>query len=105
MARNGLKSTLRRRSGPFPLAGRKRRVNTASLCPMARWQLSKGFSKGGSGALVFPSPRGARPLSHVAMSNVMRRMKIEGATVHGFRSAFRDWVGNETHLPRELAEA
>jgi integrase len=26
-------------------------------------------------------------------------------TVHGFRSAFRDWAGNETHFPREVAEA
>ena len=26
-------------------------------------------------------------------------------TVHGFRSAFRDWAGNETHFPREIAEA
>jgi integrase len=26
-------------------------------------------------------------------------------TVHGFRSSFRDWAGNETHFPRELAEA
>jgi integrase len=26
------------------------------------------------------------------------------ATVHGFRSTFRDWVGNCTHYPRELAE-
>jgi hypothetical protein len=25
-------------------------------------------------------------------------------TVHGFRSSFRDWAGNETHFPRELAE-
>ena len=25
-------------------------------------------------------------------------------TVHGFRSTFRDWAGNETHFPRELAE-
>jgi integrase len=54
---------------------------------------------------VFPSPRGGRPLSHVAMAQVMRRMKVEGATVHGFRSGFRDWAGNETHFARELAEA
>ena len=39
------------------------------------------------------------------MANVMRRMKVENATVHGFRSAFRDWAGNETHFARELAEA
>jgi integrase len=27
-----------------------------------------------------------------------------GATVHGFRSTFRYWAGNETAFPRELAE-
>jgi hypothetical protein len=26
-------------------------------------------------------------------------------TVHGFRSAFRDWAGDEGEVPRELAEA
>ncbi|MFO1125916.1 MAG: hypothetical protein U1E25_12030 [Methylocystis sp.] len=35
----------------------------------------------------------------------MRRLGIDGPTVHGFRSAFRDWAGNETHFPREIAEA
>jgi hypothetical protein len=28
-----------------------------------------------------------------------------GLTVHGMRSAFRDWAGNETSFPREVAEA
>ena len=58
-----------------------------------------------TGDFIFPSPRGQRPLSHVAMAKVMRRLEIEQATVHGFRSAFRDWAGNETHFPREVAEA
>ena len=40
----------------------------------------------------------------MALEMVLRRMGIEDATVHGFRSAFRDWAGNETHFPRELAE-
>jgi len=35
-------------------------------------------------------PRGRRPLWHVAMANVMRRLNVDGPTVHGFRSAFRD---------------
>jgi integrase len=26
-------------------------------------------------------------------------------TVHGFRSSFRDWVGDATEFPREVAEA
>ena len=56
-------------------------------------------------AFVFPSPRGARPLSHVAMAKVLTRLCVERATVHGFRSAFRDWAGNETQFAREVAEA
>jgi integrase len=58
-----------------------------------------------AGELVFPGQRANKPLSTMAMEMVLRRMKIEGATVHGFRSAFRDWAGNETHFPREVAEA
>jgi integrase len=54
---------------------------------------------------VFSSPRGKRPLSHVAMAKVLTRLGVIGATVHGFRSGFRDWAGNETSFPREVAEA
>ncbi|WP_395697884.1 hypothetical protein [Methylocella sp.] len=31
--------------------------------------------------------------------------KPSGIAVHGCRSSFRDWAGNETHFARELAEA
>jgi integrase len=53
---------------------------------------------------VFPSVRRDKPLSNMAMEAVLRRMK-QDVTVHGFRSAFRDWVGEETDFPREVAEA
>jgi integrase len=56
-----------------------------------------------TGELIFPAPRGGQ-FSDMAMSAVLRRMNIETATVHGFRSAFRDWGGNETAFPREVAE-
>lgn len=56
------------------------------------------------GKYVFPGQRRGRPLSVMALEMVLRRMKIEGATVHGFRSSFRDWAGNRTNFPRELAE-
>ena len=58
-----------------------------------------------TGDFVFPGLRADRPLSNMAMEMVLRRMKAEHVTVHGFRSAFRDWAGNETHFPREIAEA
>jgi integrase len=54
---------------------------------------------------VFPGQRPGKPLSHVAMPKIVDRLGITGATVHGFRSSFRDWAGNETHFPRELAES
>jgi integrase len=57
-----------------------------------------------TGDVVFESPRGGQ-LSHIAMQKVLARMGMKGATVHGMRSAFRDWAGNETHFPREIAEA
>jgi integrase len=53
---------------------------------------------------VFPGRKADSPLSGMALEMVLRRMKIEGVTVHGMRSAFRDWAGNETHFARELAE-
>jgi integrase len=40
----------------------------------------------------------------MALEMVLRRMKVD-VTVHGFRSAFRDWAGERTHFPREIAEA
>jgi integrase len=55
-------------------------------------------------AYVFPGQRLDKPLSMMTMITLMRRMS-ETSTVHGFRSAFRDWCGETTQYPRELAEA
>jgi integrase len=63
------------------------------------------LSKAKTGEFVFPGQRANKPLSSMAMEMVLRRMKQGGVTVHGFRSAFRDWAGNETSFPREIAEA
>jgi integrase len=56
---------------------------------------------------VFPSldKRSRGPLSNMAMTMVLRRMGLGAFTVHGFRSAFRDWCGEETGFPREICEA
>lgn len=56
-------------------------------------------------ALVFPGIKKGKPQSNMAMAMLLRRMKIDDATVHGFRSSFRDWAGEETPFPREVAEA
>jgi integrase len=58
-----------------------------------------------TGEFVFPGQKAGKLLSSMALEMVMRRMKIEGATVHGFRSSFRDWAGDQTSFPREVIEA
>jgi integrase len=52
---------------------------------------------------VFPGQRFGRPLWASAFQQLLQRIGSP-YTTHGFRSSFRDWAGNETHFPRELAE-
>lgn len=54
---------------------------------------------------VFPGARRGKPINENAMMEALRSTGLaERATVHGFRSSFRDWCA-ETGKPRELAEA
>ena len=86
---------------PRMKAGREHRVPLSSSVMIVLESLSRSRTCD----FVFPSPRGSRPLSHVAMAKVLTRLAVVGPTIHGFRSAFRDWAGNETNFPREVAEA
>ncbi len=47
--------------------------------------------------------KNGKKLSNMAMSMTVRRAKVD-ATVHGFRSTFRDWVSEETTHSSEVAE-
>ncbi len=53
---------------------------------------------------VFEGQKRHHPLSNMAMLMLLRRMGIEGVTVHGFRSTFRDWASDAANAPREVAE-
>ena len=83
--------------------GREHRVPLAdaTLAVLASVRLLKDHS-----GLVFPSPnRRGRPLSDMALTKLLRTTGLaERATVHGFRSTFRDWCA-ETGKSRTLAEA
>ena len=56
------------------------------------------------GDYVFPGQRHRRPLSNMAFEMLLRRI-TSPYTAHGFRSSFRDWAGDKTTFPREVAEA
>lgn len=58
---------------------------------------------------VFPGAREGKPLSNMAMLELVRGTNTKNAvgepiTVHGFRSTFRQWCAEQTAHPREIAE-
>ncbi|MBY0361222.1 MAG: integrase arm-type DNA-binding domain-containing protein [Phreatobacter sp.] len=82
-------------------AGKEHRV---PLSPRARAIAKSLIDLQGAG-LLFTGNRKGKPLSSMAMSMQLRRMKQTGVTVHGFRSAFRDWAAECTPFPNEVCEA
>src|SRR5258705_7559837 len=81
-------------------AGREHRI---PLSPRAIAILRR-LEKMKAGEFVFPGQARNKPLSNMAMEMILRRMEVQGATVHGFRSSFRDWAGNVSNFPREITE-
>jgi integrase len=57
-----------------------------------------------SSPLVFPGRSKFTPMRSKAFERVLERMGRD-VTTHGFRSGFRDWAGDKTEFPREVAEA
>ena len=78
-------------------AGREHRV---PLSPRTIEILKSGQFLGSD--WLFPSEKGGK-LSTMAMAMLLRRMKLD-CTVHGFRSAFRDWSAECTGYAHEVCE-
>src|ERR1700731_2385737 len=76
-------------------AGREHRVPLSSRAV----EIVERMAEVRTGELVFAGQRRRRPLSGATLAAL-----VLGATVHGFRSSFRDWAGEETSSPREIAE-
>ena len=73
------------------------------VVPLSGAALALLPARGADDDLVFRGAGGARLGVHA-----MRRLAQElepGVSFHGFRSSFRDWAGDETSFPREIAEA
>jgi integrase len=56
------------------------------------------------GEYIFPGAVEGKPLSDMALMQLLRGMDANGYKVHGFRSAFRDWAGEETDFDNETIE-
>ncbi|MBB5754353.1 tyrosine-type recombinase/integrase [Prosthecomicrobium pneumaticum] len=58
-----------------------------------------------SGKFIFGGGVDGRPISDTAMTKALRLASPDkAATLHGLRSTFRDWCGDRTDFPREIAE-
>ena len=57
--------------------------------------------------LVFPSPlKAGAPMSDMTLTKVLRSVGLaERATVHGFRSSFKNWTLEQTDTPWAVSEA
>jgi len=62
---------------------------SAAAVDILRGQLA---ARRGKQSYVFPGKGGRTPLSNMALAMAMRRLDAGHYTVHGFRSAFRDWA-------------
>jgi integrase len=80
-------------------AGREHRVPLSDRAITILREMEAGRMS----VFVFPGQRLGRPLWGTAFEMLLQRIGSP-YTTHGFRSSFRDWAGNETHFPRELAE-
>jgi integrase len=81
-------------------AGREHRVPlSARACTIL-----EGLAEVNGRDFIFAGQMRKKPLSNMAMDMILRRMKRDDVTVHGFRSSFRDWSGNITNFPREVTE-
>lgn len=83
-------------------AGREHRIPLASraLAILGEMQELKTKPDG----FVFPGAKTGKALSNMAFLMLLRRMKRDGITAHGFRSSFRDWASERTNFPSEVAE-
>jgi integrase len=57
------------------------------------------------GDWVFPGLKDGMSLSPNALLALLRRLRRNDLTAHGFRSTFRSWCAEATNYPREVAEA
>ena len=84
-------------------AGREHRV-PLSACALAILEEMQAH-RHGDGGFVFPGGREGKPLSNMAFLMLLRRMKRDDLTAHGFRATFKTWASERTSFPNEIVEA
>ena len=76
------------------------------LSPQAMAILESARDIHDESGLLFPSPgRRGGPMSDLTLTRLLRKLGVaDRATVHGFRSSFRDWAAECTNAPHAVME-
>jgi len=84
-------------------AGREHRVplSTRALAILEEMQAHRHLDDG----FVFPGGKPGKPLSNMAFLMLLRRMKRDNLTAHGFRATFKTWASDRTGFQNEIVEA
>ena len=90
------------------IAAERTKANAKHVVPLSRPALdllerARPLAKG---PLAFPSPRSAqKPLSDMTLMKVLHTVGLaDRTTVHGFRSSFRTWAGEQTDADHAVME-
>lgn len=99
-----------RKAGVWIIPAGRMKAAKEHRVPLSRQalELLDGQGWGDTGAVVFPGVKG-QALSDMSLTAVSRKLAFKDAAgrvcvPHGLRSTFRDWAGEFTNYPRELAE-
>ena len=86
------------------MKAKRMHVVPLSAAAVAVLALAKGEREVGPADLIFPGNRG-KPLSDMTLTKVLRTATPQVATVHGFRSSFRDWAAETQEARDAVVEA
>jgi integrase len=101
--RGALWSEIDPAGGVWTIPGERMKAGIAHRVPLSSRAIAilEHLGQARISPFVFPGRRSGQPVSNTGLIELLGN----AATVHGFRSAFRDWCGDQTSFPRELAEA
>ena len=99
-----------RKAGVWVIPAARMKAEREHRVPLSQQALALLDAQGwgDAGAVVFPGGKG-QALSDMSLTAVTRKLAFKDkagrvCVPHGLRSTFRDWAGEFTNYPRELAE-
>jgi integrase len=88
------------------MKGRRGSRKSDHVVPLSEPALALLAVQPTDGPFVFAGGKAGRGLSNAAMDQLLKGMGYgpDRATVHGFRSTFKDWCSDQTDYPNEMSE-